>query len=159
VRGKTPSTFRGDRSATNIPTGFALKGTTEAVQSRAILAPLLAGQQVPTLTIIRLAPGGTRSSRGMCWWSFLTGTAQMRDFIDKQAEYAKLVDQVAEEQAKENAARAKDETELKTAEDNLRKTELEIQKSGDRFAHRRGKKSAKPGRGQSDTFETAARNL
>ena len=55
--------------------------------------------------------------------------AQMRDFIDKQAEYAKLVDQVAEEQAKENAARAKDETELKTAEDNLRKTELEIQKA------------------------------
>ena len=55
--------------------------------------------------------------------------AQMRDFVDKQAEYAKLVDQVAEEQAKESAARAKDETELKTAEDNLRKTELEIQKA------------------------------
>src|ERR1700739_4469627 len=30
-----------------------LKGTTEAVQARAILAPLLAGQQVGTLTIIR----------------------------------------------------------------------------------------------------------
>jgi len=54
--------------------------------------------------------------------------AQMRDFVDKQADYAKLVDQVAEEQAKENAARAKDETELKTAEDNLRKAELEMQK-------------------------------
>jgi multidrug resistance efflux pump len=53
----------------------------------------------------------------------------MKDFVDKQAEYAKLVDQVAEEQAKENAARAKDETELKQAEDNLRKTELEIQKT------------------------------
>jgi multidrug resistance efflux pump len=53
----------------------------------------------------------------------------MKDFVDKQAEYAKLVDQVAEEQAKENAARAKDETELKQAEDNLHKTELEIQKA------------------------------
>jgi multidrug resistance efflux pump len=53
----------------------------------------------------------------------------MRDIIDKQAEYQKLVDQVAGEQAKESAARAKDETELKTAEDNLRKTELEIQKA------------------------------
>ena len=40
--------------------------------------------------------------------------AQMRDFVDKQADYQKLVDQVAEEQAKEMAARAKDETELKT---------------------------------------------
>ena len=39
------------------------------------------------------------------------------------------MDQVAEEQAKENAARAKDETELKTAEDNLRKAELEMQRA------------------------------
>ena len=41
-----------------------LKGTTEAVQSRAILAPLLAGQSVPTLTIIHLAPAGTRVKQG-----------------------------------------------------------------------------------------------
>lgn len=39
------------------------------------------------------------------------------------------MDQVAEEQAKEIAARAKDETDLKTAEDNLRKAELEVQKA------------------------------
>jgi multidrug efflux pump subunit AcrA (membrane-fusion protein) len=128
-RKKTQATFRGDRSATNIPPQvLRLKGTTEAVQSRAILAPLLAGQQVPTLTIIRLAPGGARVQQGDVLVEF-DRQAQMRDFIDKQAEYAKLVDQVAEEQAKENAAAAKDETELKTAEDNLRKTELEIQKA------------------------------
>lgn len=54
---------------------------------------------------------------------------QLRDFVDKKAEYEKLVAQVSEEQAKEMAARAKDDTELKTAEDNLRKTELEIQKA------------------------------
>ena len=129
ARGKTPATFGGDRPATNIPPPvLRLKGTTEAVQSRAILAPLLAGQQVPTLTIIRLAPGGTRVKQGDVLVEF-DRQAQMRDFIDKQAEYAKLVDQVAEEQAKESAAAAKDETELKTAEDNLRKTEFEIQKA------------------------------
>ena len=55
--------------------------------------------------------------------------AQMRDFVDKQADYEKLVDQVAEEQAKESAARAKDETELKAAEDTLTQGELEIQKA------------------------------
>jgi HlyD family secretion protein len=55
--------------------------------------------------------------------------AQMRDFVDKKADYEKLVDQVGEEQAKEVAARAKDETELKQAEDNLRKAELEAQKA------------------------------
>ncbi len=105
-----------------------LKGTTEAVQARAILAPLLAGQTVPTLTIIHLTPAGTRVKKGDLLVEF-DRQAQMRDFVDKQADYSKLVDQVAEEQAKENAARAKDETELKTAEDNLRKAELEMQKA------------------------------
>jgi len=105
-----------------------LKGTTEAVQARAILAPSLAGQSVETLTIIHLTPGGTRVKQGDLLVEF-DRQAQMRDYVDKQADYQKLVDQVAEEQAKENAARAKDETELKTAEDNLRKAELEIQKA------------------------------
>jgi multidrug efflux pump subunit AcrA (membrane-fusion protein) len=104
-----------------------LKGTTEAVQARGILAPQLAGQQVPTLTIIHLVPGGTRVKKGDLLAEF-DRQAQMRDFIDKQAEYQKLVDQVAQEQAKEAAAKAKDETELKAAEDNLRKSELEVQK-------------------------------
>jgi HlyD family secretion protein len=128
-RGRTPTISKAPRSATIIPTQvLRLKGTTEAVQSRAILAPLLAGQQVPTLTIIHLTPAGTRVKQGDLLVEF-DRQAQMRDFVDKQAEYAKLVDQVAEEQAKESAARAKDDTELKAAEDNLRKTELEIQKA------------------------------
>ncbi|HWZ78739.1 MAG TPA: efflux RND transporter periplasmic adaptor subunit [Candidatus Sulfotelmatobacter sp.] len=105
-----------------------LKGTTEAVQARAILAPLLAGQQIGTLTIIHIAQAGAKVKQGDLLVEF-DRQAQMRDIIDKQAEYQKLVDQVAGEQAKESAARAKDETELKTAEDNLRKAELEIQKT------------------------------
>jgi HlyD family secretion protein len=105
-----------------------LKGTTEAVQARAVLAPLLAGQQIGTLTIIHITQAGTRVKQGDLLVEF-DRQAQIRDIIDKQAEYQKLVDQVAGEQAKESAARAKDETELKTAEDNLRKTELEMQKA------------------------------
>jgi len=108
------------------PRVLRLKGTTEAVESRAILAPVLEGQQVPTLTIIQLA--GTRVKQGDLLVEF-DRQAQMRDFIDKQAEYRKLLDQVAEEQAKENATRAKDETELKQAEDDLRKAQLEVQKA------------------------------
>ena len=104
-----------------------LKGTTEAVQSRAILAPLLAGQYVGTLTITKIAQVGARVKRGDLLVEF-DRQAQLRDFIDKQADYGKLVDQVLEEQAKENAARAKDETEMKQAEDNLSKAELEMQK-------------------------------
>jgi multidrug resistance efflux pump len=112
------------------PTGhiLRLKGTTEAVQARAILAPLLAGQQIGTLTIIHLAANGAKVNPGDLLVEF-DRQAQMRDIIDKQAEYQKLVDQVAEEQAKEVAARAKDETELKSAEDDQRKAELEVQKA------------------------------
>jgi len=105
-----------------------VNGATEAVETRAILAPLLAGQQVGTLTITRLAQSGSRVKRGDLLVEF-DRQAQIRDFIDKQAEHSKLVDQVLEEQAKENAARAKDETEMKQAEGNLSKAELEMQKS------------------------------
>jgi multidrug resistance efflux pump len=128
-RNKTPATGTSARSsAANRDQVLRLKGTTEAVQSRAVLAPQLAGESVPTLTIVHLTPGGTRVKKGDLLVEF-DRQAQMRDFVDKQADYAKLVDQVAEEQAKGSAARAKDETELKTAEDSLRKAELEMQKT------------------------------
>jgi len=128
-RNRTPLSTKQVSVASQNPENFLrLKGTTEAVQARAILAPLLAGQQIGTLTIIHIAQAGTKVKQGDLLVEF-DRQAQMRDIIDKQAEYQKLADQVAGEQAKESAARAKDETELKTAEDNLRKTELEIQKA------------------------------
>jgi HlyD family secretion protein len=129
LRSKSPTISQSGVTVAGTPSQvLRLKGTTEAVQSRAILAPLLAGQKVATLTIIHLTAAGTRVKKGDPLVEF-DRQAQMRDFVDKQAEYEKLVDQVAEEQAKENSARAKDETELKQAEDTLRKTELEIQKA------------------------------
>jgi HlyD family secretion protein len=129
VRGNSPAGRNAlPLNRTNRDQVLRLKGTTEAVQARAILAPLLSGQQVGALTIIRLAAAGTRVKPGDLLVEF-DRQAQMRDFVDKQADYRRLVDQVAEEQAKENAARAKDETELKQAEDALRKAELEVQKA------------------------------
>lgn len=127
-RGPTVREIAHSSSHENLNPILRLKGTTEAVQSRAVLAPLLAGQQVSTLTIIRLAPAGARVKPGNLLVEF-DRQAQMRDFVDKQAEYSKLANQVLGEQAKESAARAKDETELKQAEHNLRKDELEIQKA------------------------------
>lgn len=104
-----------------------LKGSTEAVDARAVLAPLLAGQEFGTLTITSLARGGSHVKRGDLLVEF-DRQSQLRDFVDKQAQYSGLVDQVLEEQAKENAARAKDETEIKQAEDSLSKAQLEMQK-------------------------------
>ena len=105
-----------------------LKGSTEAVRMRAILTPVLSGQYVATLTITKITAPGTIVKQGDVLAVF-DRQAQIRDFIDKQAEYGKLVSQVVEERAKEDAARAKDETEIKTAEDSLSKAQLEMQKS------------------------------
>jgi HlyD family secretion protein len=106
---------------------FRLNGTTEAVRMRAVLAPVLAGQYVATLTITKMATAGTHVKQGDLLAEF-DRQSQLRDSIDKQAAYDGLVSQVAGEQAKENAARAKDETEIKQAEDNLSKAQLEMQK-------------------------------
>jgi multidrug efflux pump subunit AcrA (membrane-fusion protein) len=129
LRNRTASTTRLLSSNPQNPNQvLRLKGTTEAVQARAILAPLLSGQQVHTLTIIHLAAGGTHVKKGDGLAEF-DRQDQLRDFVDKQADYQKLVDQVAQEQAKESATKAKDETELKTAEDTLTKAQLELQRS------------------------------
>jgi HlyD family secretion protein len=104
-----------------------LKGKTEAVQARSIQAPLLAGQQVGTLTITKLVHSGTRVKKGDLLVEF-DRQAQLRDFIDKQSQANDENDKVLEEQAKEASARAKDETEIKQAENSLSKAELEMQK-------------------------------
>ena len=104
-----------------------LKGTTQAVRARAILAPLLAGAKEGTLTITSLRAAGASVKQGDLLVEF-DRQAQMRDFLDKQAQNSKLADDVLQEQAKEDAARAKDETEMRVAEDSLVKAQLEIQK-------------------------------
>ena len=109
------------------PAAIRLKGTTEAVHMRALIAPLLAGEHIGTLTVTSLAPSGSRVKQGELLAEFDRQT-QMREFIDKQSEYENLVNQVLGEQAKESAARAKDETEIRQAESSLSKAELEMQK-------------------------------
>ena len=105
-----------------------LTGKTQAVQARAILAPLLAGEQIGTLTITKLAPSGSRVKPGDLLAAF-DREAQLRDFIDKQAASDDQNDKVLEAQAKEVADRAKDETEMRQAENSLSKAKLEIQKT------------------------------
>jgi multidrug resistance efflux pump len=104
-----------------------LRGMTAAVEARSIQAPLIAGQQVGTLTITKLVPSGTRVKRGDLLVEF-DRQAQLRDIVDKQAQSDDENEKVIEEQAKEAAARAKDETEINQAEDDLAKAKLEMQK-------------------------------
>jgi HlyD family secretion protein len=104
-----------------------LTGKTEAVQSRSILAPLLAGQQVGTLTIVKLIPSGSRVKQGDILVEF-DRAAQIRDFIDKKAQADDQNGKVLEAIAAEQAAKAKDETDLEQAQTALTKAELEMQK-------------------------------
>jgi HlyD family secretion protein len=104
-----------------------LKGTTQAVRTRSIQAPLLAGEKAGTLTITDLRAAGSSVKQGDILVEF-DRQAQLRDSLDKQAQNSKLADDVLQEEAKEDAARAKDETEIKVAEGDLAKAELEMQK-------------------------------
>jgi len=127
---RTPGSAAIDSSSTvhaETPPVLRLRGKTAAVVSHAILAPVLAGQQVGTLTITRMVSGGAQVKQGDVLVEF-DRQAQLRDFIDKQAEDNAQNDKVLEEQAKEAAARAKDETEIEQAEDSLSKARLEMQK-------------------------------
>jgi membrane fusion protein (multidrug efflux system) len=104
-----------------------LKGTTQAARTRSIQAPLLAGDKEGTLTITSLQPAGATVKQGALLVEF-DRQAQLRDFLDKQAQDNKLADDVLQEEAKEDAARAKDETEIKVAEGALGTADLEMQK-------------------------------
>jgi HlyD family secretion protein len=114
-------------SQTSTQNVLRLRGMTAAVEARSIQAPLIAGQQVGTLTLTKLVPSGTRVKRGDLLVEF-DRQAQLRDIVDKQAKSDDENEKVIEEQAKEVAARAKDETEMNQAEDDLAKAKLEMQK-------------------------------
>ncbi len=122
------SAASGSAKTENNSGALRLMGKTEAVEARAILAPLLAEQQMGTLTVTWLAPSGKRVQEGDVLAEF-DRAAQLRDFIDKQAEASDENDKVEEAQAKEIADRAKDETELLQAEDALSKAKLEMGKA------------------------------
>lgn len=105
-----------------------LHGIVEAVESHAIAAPRLSGQGLGTLIITRLAANGSVVRRGDVLVEF-DRQAQLRNVLDKQAEYRDLVDQIKKKQADQAAARAADETELTQAEDAEKTAELEVRKN------------------------------
>src|ERR1019366_7869281 len=101
-----------------IPQTLRLNGKTEASRARAILAPLLSDQQVGMLTITKLVPKGSRVKKGDILVEF-DNQAELRDFLDKQAASDDQNGKVLQEQAKEDAARTKDETEIEQAQNSL----------------------------------------
>src|SRR5579864_77946 len=109
-------------------TSMRLHGIVEAVDSHAIAAPRLSGQGLGSLIITRLVASGSQVHRGDVLVEF-DRQAQLRNVLDKQAEYRDLVEQIKKKQADQAAARAADETELKQAEDAQKTAELEVKKN------------------------------
>src|SRR5881392_180354 len=132
--------FRSERAATNVEESIVkverkdftqtlrLNGTTQASRSFVVLAPRLEGAQVGSMVITKLAPPGTHVKKSDVLVEF-DPQAQTKDYLDKKSTYENLVGQVAQKQAEQDIARAKDDTAMKQAEDELQRAELELQRN------------------------------
>lgn len=112
----------------NFTQSLRLNGTTQASRSFVVLAPKLEGAQVGSMVITKLAPAGTHVQKSDVLVEF-DPQAQEKDYLDKKSTYENLVGQVAQKQADESIARAKDDTAMKQAEDELKRAQLELQRN------------------------------
>ena len=103
-------------------------GIVEAVESHTIAAPRLSGQGLGSLIITKMVKNGSTVHQGDVLVEF-DRQAQLKNVLDKEAEYKDLVAQIGKKEAEQAAARAADETELKKAEDAQKTAELEVKKN------------------------------
>jgi HlyD family secretion protein len=105
-----------------------LHGTVEAVRSRTVIVPRLAGQTLPNLVITYLVAPGQPVKPGDLLVEF-DRQEQRRIAFDRQADVSDLGEQISRRRADQAAARAKDETELKQSEHDVERAQLEMRKN------------------------------
>lgn len=105
-----------------------IHGTVEAVQSFIVTAPRLAGAGLGTMLITKMARGGAQVRRGDLLVEFDT-QSQRKLVLDRQAEYRDLVEQIKRKEAEQAAARVKDESELKQAQNQAESARIETRKN------------------------------
>jgi HlyD family secretion protein len=106
-----------------------LAGTTEAIQSFNVLAPRLPGRSGwGDLTITKMVAAGTKVKRGDLLVEF-DRQGQIRNFLDTQRGYLQQVEQIKKKKAEILAAKAKDDTELKAAENDVAAAKWEMQRN------------------------------
>ena len=103
-------------------------GTVEALEAHPVAAPRLAGQNSGTLVITHMVPGGTRVRKGDVVAEFDRQT-QIRNALDREADYNDLIQQIKKMQSDQATARASDDNEMKVAEDSLGSAQLELKRS------------------------------
>lgn len=114
----------GSVPATTPASVLRLTGTVEAVQSTAVSVPRLQGPMVPLL-IVGLVKAGTHVQAGDPLVEF-DRQQQERDAFDRRAELVNITGEIAKKRAEQAALEAKDLTELKAAEHDVARAELEV---------------------------------
>ena len=105
-----------------------LSGTVEAIQSTTISAPRLSGPNANSLVITRLVRAGASVQPGELIVEF-DRQQQLTNALDRRAELQDLEQQIRKREAQEQAAAAKDDSEIKVAESALSRAELEMVKN------------------------------
>jgi multidrug efflux pump subunit AcrA (membrane-fusion protein) len=105
-----------------------VNGTVEATQSYVVAAPSMTGGGFGTLVITKLTPSGTHVKAGDVLVTF-DPQNQIQTALDRKADYQDFVEQIRHKIADQAAARAKDDTDLKAAEDAEKSAELEMQRN------------------------------
>jgi HlyD family secretion protein len=107
-----------------------LTGGVRAVESYTVLAPRLSGQMMGTgnMVITGIVRNGVSVRKGDILVE-LDRQNQEKNILDRQAEYDGLVQQIRRKQADQLAARSADETELKSAEVDIRIAQVEMRKN------------------------------
>ncbi|MBN2320140.1 MAG: efflux RND transporter periplasmic adaptor subunit [Acidobacteria bacterium] len=105
-----------------------LNGRVSAVESFSVQAPRLARQTTSTMIITKILPTGTWVEKGAILVE-LDRQNQLKNVLDRQAEYDSLVQQIKKKRADQTAALAADQTELKEAEVDLQTAKVEMRKN------------------------------
>ena len=120
-RGQAPTQAATPVSAT--PPTIRLSGTVEATRAGALTVPRLAGQNINTLVITRLAPPGRRVEAGDVLVEF-DPQIQQKFALDRRAEVVDLDNQIKRRIADQATTLARDETERAQAEHDVQRARM-----------------------------------
>ncbi len=99
-------------------------GVLAAVRFAGVSAPSMRGPGMGQLTVVRVAPAGSRVKKGDVLAEF-ERQAQLNNFLDRQAEFVSLTDQIAKRRAELDVEREKQKTDLAKARTDLEAARLE----------------------------------
>ena len=105
-----------------------IHGTTAAVESYPITVPRMSGQPGGQLVITKLVPAGARVRPGDMLVEF-DRQNQIRNALDRRAEFLDLEEQIKKKIAEQSAAKARDDTELEQAKNTAEKARLEMRRN------------------------------